>query len=181
MNWQGALDELGQVLARIDPQGIEDACARIASAPRVMGFAGGREGLMLRALVMRLAHLGRQASYQGDMAAPPLGPGDLLLCSAGPGGISTVAALMGQARKAGAEVLYLTAEPARPPADLATRVLVVPAQTMARDLGAPASVLPMGSLYEGALFLLFEGMVLRLRDLLGESPESMRARHTNME
>ena len=182
MNWTGALEELGQVLAAIDPQGIEEACATIAAAPRVMGFAGGREGLMLRALVMRLAHLGKAASYQGDMAAPPLGPGDLLLCSAGPGGISTVAALMGRAAEAGASVLYLTAEPDRAPAGLATQVLAIPAQTMASDRGAAAtSVLPMGSLYEGALFLLFEGMVLRLRDLLGETPESMRARHTNME
>jgi 6-phospho-3-hexuloisomerase len=180
--WDGALDELRAVLHRIDPQGIEDACALIAGAPRVMGFAGGREGLMLRALVMRLAHLGKWTAYQGDMAAPPLAEGDLLICSAGPGGIATVAALMGQARKAGASVLYLTAEPDRPPADLATRTLVIPAQTMARDTGAAAtSVLPMGSLYEGALFLLFEAMVLRLRDLLDETPESMRARHTNME
>lgn len=182
MNWPGALREVEQVLASIDPEGIERACARIARSGAVMGYAGGREGLMMRALVMRLHHLGLYASMQGDMAAPPLGPGDLFLCSAGPGGISTVAALMGQARKAGAEVLYLTAEPGRPPAELATQVLVIPAQTMARDQGAAAtSVLPMGSLYVGAMFLLFEAMVLRLRDLLGETAESMRARHTNME
>jgi 6-phospho-3-hexuloisomerase len=53
---------------------------------------------------------------------------------------------------------------------------------MARDTGPGArSVLPMGSVYEGALFLLFEVMVLRLRDILGATPEAMRARHTNLE
>jgi 6-phospho-3-hexuloisomerase len=35
--------------------------------------------------------------------------------------------------------------------------------------------------FEGALFLLFEVMVLALRDRLGISPEAMRARHTNLE
>jgi 6-phospho-3-hexuloisomerase len=39
----------------------------------------------------------------------------------------------------------------------------------------------MGSVFEGALFLLFEIMVLKLKDMLGVSPEAMRARHTNME
>ena len=39
----------------------------------------------------------------------------------------------------------------------------------------------MGSVYEGALFLLFEVMVLRLRDILGVTPDAMRARHTNLE
>jgi 6-phospho-3-hexuloisomerase len=39
----------------------------------------------------------------------------------------------------------------------------------------------MGSLFEGAQFMLFEILVIRLRDRLGETPESMRARHTNLE
>ena len=39
----------------------------------------------------------------------------------------------------------------------------------------------MGSLFEGAMFVVFEVLVLRLRDVLGETAESMRARHTNME
>ena len=43
------------------------------------------------------------------------------------------------------------------------------------------SVLPMGSVYEGALFLLFEVMVLQLREILGVTPDAMRARHTNLE
>lgn len=53
---------------------------------------------------------------------------------------------------------------------------------MASDQGdARTSVLPMGSAFEGALFVLFEVMVLKLTALLGASADSMRARHTNME
>ena len=53
---------------------------------------------------------------------------------------------------------------------------------MADDQGAQkSSVLPMGSVFEGALFVLFEVMVLKLKEMLGASPEAMRARHTNME
>jgi 6-phospho-3-hexuloisomerase len=44
-----------------------------------------------------------------------------------------------------------------------------------------ASVLPMGSLFEGALFLVCEVMVLRLAEILGQTMPMMRARHTNME
>ncbi|RUX06422.1 6-phospho-3-hexuloisomerase, partial [Mesorhizobium sp. M8A.F.Ca.ET.059.01.1.1] len=35
--------------------------------------------------------------------------------------------------------------------------------------------------FGGVLFLLFEIMVLKLRELTAASPEAMRARHTNME
>jgi 6-phospho-3-hexuloisomerase len=39
----------------------------------------------------------------------------------------------------------------------------------------------MGSLYEGAMFVLFEIMVLKLRDRLGATADEMRRRHTNLE
>ena len=60
-------------------------------------------------------------------------------------------------------------------------VFHIPAQTMADDRGGTASVLPMGSLYEGAMFIAFELVVLALRNRVGENAETMRARHTNME
>ena len=39
----------------------------------------------------------------------------------------------------------------------------------------------MGSLFEGALFVLFEVMVLKLIASLQIKPEAMRANHTNLE
>jgi len=41
--------------------------------------------------------------------------------------------------------------------------------------------LPMGSLFETAQMVFFEMVVLKLRPLLHESAETMRARHTNLE
>jgi len=58
-------------------------------------------------------------------------------------------------------------------------VIYLPAQTMARDLQASASILPMGSLYEAAQLLFF--ISLMLRDQTGQSAEQMRGRHTNLE
>jgi 6-phospho-3-hexuloisomerase len=89
---------------------------------------------------------------------------------------------MRTARTAGATNLLLTAEPESSAAKLADFALVIPAQTMAGDQGErQTSVLPMGSVYEGALFVLFEVMVLKLGTLTGATREAMRARHTNME
>lgn len=178
--FSSAVGELAEVADSLDWASVEAASDRIASARRIMLHGCGREGLMMRALAMRLHHLGLDVAMQGDMTAPPLGPGDLFLCSAGPGELSTVTALMGVAREAGAGVLMVTAEPGAASARLADTLLVIPAQTMARDRGG-ASTLPMGSLFEGAMFLVFEVMVLFLRERLGATPEAMRARHTNME
>lgn len=181
MSLERAAAELAEVAGRVDPAALDRAAAMIAGAGRVMLYGCGREGLMMRALAMRLHHLGLDVAMQGDMTAPPLGPGDLFLCSAGPGELATVSALMGVAQGAGARVLMVTAEPDSPAPRRADALLVIPAQTMARDLSAPTSVLPMGSLFEGAMFLVFEMLVLDLGQRLGVTAGDMRARHTNME
>jgi 6-phospho-3-hexuloisomerase len=176
-----ALDDLARVFDRLDDDAVTRAVEEIAGARRVALYGVGREGLQIKGFCMRLFHLGRQASMVGDMTTPHLGAGDLLIVSAGPGQFSTVSALMGVAKRDGARTLVVTAQPGGECAKAADLVLAIPAQTMADDSGPSTSVLPMGSLFEGAQYILFEVMILKLRDWLGVTPEAMRANHTNME
>ena len=176
------LNELRPGLAPEVLDQIPDLSRALIGARRICLYGVGREGLMMKALAMRLYHLGLDAHVVGDMTTPPLGAGDILLVSAGPGHFSTVAALAGVARDAGAEVICLTAEPEGAVPRAAGLVVHLPAQTMAADQGAAAtSILPMGSLYEALMFLFSELLVLDLRDRAGITPEAMRANHTNLE
>ena len=136
----------------------------------------------MKALAMRLFHLGCDAHVVGDMTTPPVGAGDVLFVSAGPGHFSTIAALADVARGAGAKVICITAEPAGAVPQAADLVVHLPAQTMAADQGSAAtSILPMGSLFEALMFLFFELLVLDLRDRMAVAPEVMRGNHTNLE
>jgi 6-phospho-3-hexuloisomerase len=180
--FETALDELGGVLARVDESRLDAACKMLVGARQIAVYGCGREALQVKGFAMRLYHLGLPVSVVGDMTTPPLGPGDVFLASSGPGETSTVLTFMQVARDAGATNLLLTAQAESSAARQADFTLLIPAQTMANDQGAQkTSVLPMGSVFEGALFLLFEVMVLKLKSLTGASPEAMRARHTNME
>jgi 6-phospho-3-hexuloisomerase len=179
--YHAALGDLTRVFDRIDQAAVDRAVDEIAAAKSIALYGVGREGLQIKGLAMRLFHLGLKAAVVGDMTVPHLGAGDLLVVSAGPGWFSTVDALMGVARRDGARTLVVTAQPDGACAKPADVVLPIPAQTMADDTGAAASVLPMGSLYEGAQYILFEVMILMLREKLGVTPEEMRANHTNLE
>ncbi len=178
---RAAVEDIARVVAEVDAQAAGDAVEAILAAKRIALYGVGREGLMMKALAMRLYHLGLDAHVVGDMSTPPLGAGDLLVVSAGPGHFSTVAALLGVAREAGARSLCFTAQPRGAVPTACDHVLLLPAQTMADDRGPETSVLPMGSLYEGVQYLVFEVLVLLLRARLGETAESLRARHTNLE
>jgi 6-phospho-3-hexuloisomerase len=179
--YDAALAEIGQVFHRIDDSTVEGALDMIAKARRIATYGVGREGLQVKGFAMRLFHLGLDASVVGDMTAPAIGKGDLLFVSAGPGYFSTVAGLMGVARQAGAGTLLVTAQPQAKCTGMADFVLHLPAQTMADDRTDQLSILPMGSLFEGAQYVIFEIMILRLRDRLKVTPEAMRNNHTNLE
>ena len=179
--FEGAIDEVRGVLEAGAAAEVDRLCDEILKAKRIATYGVGREGLMMRALCMRLMHLGLDAHVVGDMTTPPLGNGDLLLVSAGPGSFSTVAALVGVAKAAGARTAALTAQPSGAVPKSVDTVIHLRAQTMADDRGAMTSVLPMGSLYEAAMLLFGDVASIVLRERLRQSGEDMRGRHTNLE
>jgi 6-phospho-3-hexuloisomerase len=176
-----ALQDLSGAVERIDGAEVDRAVDVIADAHHVAVFGCGREGLQIRGFAMRLFHLGRSVSVVGDMTTPAIGKGDLLMVTAGPGMLSTALALTGVAKAAGARVLTITAQPDGAVPKLSDDVLVLPGQTMANDRGDNVSILPMGSVFEGALFVLFEVMILKLKAKLKMTDQAMRANHTNLE
>jgi 6-phospho-3-hexuloisomerase len=178
---QTAMAEIGGVLARTGLDEAERMCAEILHARRVACYGVGREGLMMKALCMRLMHLGLDAHFVGDMTTPPIGRGDLLIASAGPGAFSTVLALQGVSHRAAARVMVVTAQPDGEAPREADTVITLPAQTMASDRMSGGSLLPMGSLYEAAQLVFFDLVSIMLRDKTRQSPEQMRHRHTNLE
>ncbi|WP_319529835.1 SIS domain-containing protein [uncultured Cohaesibacter sp.] len=178
---RSALEELSQVVEKLEESSFEEAVETIRSAQKIALYGVGREGLQIKGFAMRLFHLGLRVSMVGDMTTPPLGSGDLLIVSAGPGYFSTVAALIETAKQAGAKTLCITAQPDGACAVAADQVLVIPAQTMADDMASKTSTLPMGSLYEGAQYVVFECLILKLKQVLAVSADDMRHNHTNLE
>jgi 6-phospho-3-hexuloisomerase len=175
-----ALQEIADAVRSVSDTEIDGVVEELLAARRIACYVGGREGLVMRGLVMRLFHAGLDVHYVGEMTCPAVGPGDLLVLSCGPGRISMVEALAGVAKRDGARLLYLTAQPENPPADRADRIVRITAQTMADDRET-AAVLPMGSAYEIALFVLVDLITNGVRRRRSESVEELRSRRTNLE
>jgi len=177
---RSACRELEAIADQVDATIFDQLVEEILGARRIALHALGREGLMMRALAMRLFHLGLPVHVVGDMTTPPLHGGDLLITSAGPGALDTTEALIGIVRKSGGRVVLLTAEPQARLSGFADRTILIPAKTMARPSG-DSSPFTMGSAFEAIQFMVSEYLVARLAERMGESEEAMRARHTNLE
>ncbi len=174
------LEEMERVLSQVDETEVDAFLHEIMKARHIVVYGLGREGLVMRSFAMRLMHLGLDVAVVGDMTTPPVGSGDLFAVSCGPGYLSTVEALTGVARKAGSRIVMLTAQPLAPLPQQADLLVTLPAQTMA-EVEASCSTQAMGSAFEQSLWILFDAMIPRLQQALGQSSLDLRNRHTNLE
>jgi 6-phospho-3-hexuloisomerase len=154
----------------------------------------------MQAFAIRLHQLGLNVASANEVSAPAMGPGDLLLVSAGPGYFASVAAAAQCVRDNGGRVFAFSANRAAP-MRFADAVMRVPAQTLGqtapRDLseGAAArppprdelvtsfpcrSVLQLGGSYELALQLLLDIVAAMLQQDGQVSDRQMIMRLTNL-
>ncbi len=173
-----AAREIAAAVGGVDESAVGALRERLRAATAIATYGVGREGLVMRSFAMRLYHLGLPSFVVGDMTAPPLGRGGLLVCSAGPGTFSTVAGLVGVARGAGAGVAFFTSNESSPLAASADVTVRIPAQTMG---GGPASSQLMGSIYEQALWVLGDAVIDQLVAEMSLDRAAIASRHTNLE
>jgi 6-phospho-3-hexuloisomerase len=176
-----AVAELGRVTARLDEAEIEAFMAAIVAAARVFCIGAGREGLSTRAFAMRLMHLGKTVHWIWDDTTPGIGAADLLIVTSGSGEIGHIDYVVDRAKAAGATVAIVTGNPRAATARKADRVLWLPAAAYEATGDVVASAQPMGNLFEQALLILFDQIVIALAERLGTAHEAMSARHRNVE
>jgi 6-phospho-3-hexuloisomerase len=175
-----ATGELHSTLQSMDNGAVATLTHHVLSLGRIACYGLGRELLSLRAFCMRLVHLGIDAHVAGDVTARPVGKGDLVIVSAGPGKLAMAETIVDLARDAGATIVALTAQPDGPVPRKADHVIVIPAQTMADDAGS-TSILPTGTAYEIAMLIYLDLVAIALRKATGLSMEDLRERHFNLE
>ena len=191
MNHLDLLNELASLsrhaLTQLPDQSLQRVSELLLRAPKTFVFGVGHSGLISRILPMKLRHVGLQAYTVHDEINPPLDPGDIMFAVSQSGETATVVTLAKKAKTLGGTVVGITSAPHSSLGAVCDLVLVVPnVESTAR---AP-SFAPMGGVdarnVRGAVFgmniyVLSYALVLTVARLRGETPESIDARHANLE
>ncbi len=173
------LAEQVEAIARVDDRAVGDVLGAISGANRMFLLGEGRSGLVGRMFAMRLMHLGHRTFVVGETTTPSIADGDLLLAISGSGETGAVVMLAEGAKKAGAQLAAVTANPESRLAGLADLVVLLPTQ---HKLEGSSSRQYGGSLFEQTTLLLFETMVSMLA--AGDAASgfaSLAKRHANLE
>jgi len=187
------LEEVTEVLRHVDEASVMHLVEGIVQAEKVFLFGQGRTGYVTRTFAVRLMHLGVDVHFVGDTTAPPITSKDLCLINSGTGETRFSYHAMEAAREAGAKTATMTAHPDARIGKMADIVVLIPAPTKGessalrqeehgfRPAARGISQQPAGSLFEQALFIVLEAIVLVLMERLGGTSRDMLRRHTNME
>jgi len=173
--------ELEKVFDKIDDTQVEAFIEAITNAKRIILIGAGREGLATRAFTMRLMHMGLDAHWIWDDTTPGIGQGDLLIATSGSGEIGHIHYVVETAKKRGAGIALVTGDPHKRTVEIADLILFLPASVYLGTADVVPSVQPMGNLFEQALLITFDMIIIFLRDRLGITPEEMVKMHRNLE
>ena len=174
---QSVLADVARCVRSVDAHLVRVLVDAIASKRRLFLIGTGRSGAMLEAMAVRLGHLDVAAHVVGEPDCPDIKAGDLVLVGSGSGRTPVPLEHVIAARRAGASITLITANPVSPIAKMAKMVIHVPAG----DTQPGASHHTLRSLFEESLLIICDCVCRMLQDKLGISTDEMQERHSAVE
>jgi 6-phospho-3-hexuloisomerase len=182
------LSEIDEVLSSVSEKQLNmvvDALTKNKNI-KVLGYAAGRMGSGLKAFIMRLNHLGIQASFFGDNYVPPMNENDVFICCSNSGSTKSVLNILEIFKnKANGTIISFVGNENSPMAELSD--VVVKFKTCngglnsADDPSKINSIQPMTTLTEQAMFVLFDLIVMLIIDRLNININETKQYHSNIE
>ncbi|WP_214847013.1 6-phospho-3-hexuloisomerase [Exiguobacterium sp. s193] len=178
---QTILQELTSTVEAIDQAETTQLAEAVLKADRIFLAGAGRSGLMGKAFVMRLMHMGLDAYVVGETVTANLREGDLLIIGSGSGETKTLVPIVEKAKQLGGTVAVVTIEPTSTLAKLADLTVKLPGVPKERTAKADETVQPMGSLFEQTMLLFYDALILHIMAAKQLDSKTMYGKHANLE
>ncbi len=167
-------DQIHEILKNVEKNKIEKIIELFLNARNIFIYGAGRSGLVGRAFAIRLVHLGFPAFVIGETITKPVGKNDLVVLISGSGETIPVAMTAEIARRLGAKIISITANPDSHIARFADLFVIL------KPKKKDAELAPLGTLFEASTWIFLDGIVAELMARRGENENSMKKRHATL-
>lgn len=175
------LQEITHVLTHTAVEEFVQLESYLQKNRRLFLYGEGRSGLMVKAFGMRLMHAGYTVFIVGETTTPSIGNEDVLLILSGSGESVASRHVAETAKKSGADILLVTANPDFKTNDGYNHVAIIPAATKHRLAHEPDTIQPLGNQFDQSAHLLLDSLVIYLNRTNKEfTNESLKQQHTNI-
>jgi 6-phospho-3-hexuloisomerase len=175
------LEELNRALSQVSDDTVQTLINEITSAEKVFFVGVGRVMLSLQSICKRLAHIGIDTHYVGEITEPALTDKDLLIVGSGSGSTLFPLAIAKKAHQIGARVIHIGSNPNSELKSIVSLMVRIPVQTKYYLEDEIPSEQPMTSLFEQSLLLfgdIVALMIIKQKDL---NLKSLWQYHANLE
>jgi 6-phospho-3-hexuloisomerase len=156
-----------------DVEGTEKFVDMIIAAPKIFIYGVGRSGLIAKAFAIRLVQMGLEVYFVGETVTPIVEEGHLVIIVSYTGETMSCIQTANIVRRVGAQVITITSNDHSKLASASNVVIRIKPK---RD-DDRKRLAPLGTLFEDATLIYFDGIVAQIMDKLGQSEGSMRKRH----
>lgn len=175
------LTELDQALAAIDQESAEKFVAAVLEAEQVYFVGVGRVLLALQSICKRLAHLGINTHYVGEITEPAITDKDLLVVGSGSGGTIFPLGIAKKAHAIGAKVIHIGSNPNSEMKNICEFMVRIPVRTKFYLEDEIDSVQPMTALFEQSLLLFGDIAAKMIIDQRQIDMKDLWRYHANLE
>lgn len=172
------IDEVLLVGNEINENEIDTLVSLILSAKHIFVAGAGRSGLMIRGFANRLLHLGYSVSVVGEISSPHTKSGDLFIIGSGSGETTSLINQAKIAKNNNVRLALITTNPNSLLGEMADNTVVIPAQS---KKNSTQTLQPMGSQFEQTSLFLYDSLILTLIEKTGETNQTMKQRHADLE
>jgi 6-phospho-3-hexuloisomerase len=178
---ESVLHELNVALHRIDGTSVEELKNRILQADKIFFVGVGRVLLSVQSIVKRLAHIGVNAHYVGEITEPAITKNDLLVVCSASGATIYPLAIARKAKEIGVSVIHIGSNPNSELHDIADFIVRIPARTKLSLDDEIDSCQPMTSLFEQSLLIFGDILCKMILDETGIDIKGVWKNHANLE
>lgn len=174
-------DECRVTLSKVGPESVESFINAVLGAEKVFFIGVGRVMLSLEAMAKRFAHLGVNTVCVGQITEPAITEADAIIVGSGSGESVIPVSIAKIAKKHGAKIIYVGANPQSTMAAMADVFVRIPARTKLYLEDETESVQPMTSLFEQCLLLFGDTVAKIMIDKNNVDMKGLWRCHANLE
>jgi 6-phospho-3-hexuloisomerase len=180
-NVEIVLSELDKALHDTASESVINLKGEILKANKVFFVGVGRVLLSLQAVAKRLAHLGINTHFVGEITEPAITPKGLLIVGSGSGASLFPLAIAKKAKTIGAKIVHIGSNPNSEMKNIAHFMVRIPVRTKFYLEDEIESSQPMTSLFEQSLLLLGDILVKMIIDEKNIDLKELWQYHANLE
>ena len=166
------LDKIEEAVCSIGKEEQETLIDSILKAKTVFIYGSGRSGLVGQLFAVRLVQMGLDVHFVGDMTTPIISKDDLTILVSNTGETMSAVQTANIARRMGADVICVTSSKMSKLAHASNHVIALNTK-----VDFDKGIAPLGTIFEDAVILVFDGMIPLLMERLGVNEDDMRKRH----